>query len=197
MAHPCDVVGPSPGSGEAEAPPRSGSSRSSEVKVMSKPWVGRGGVRRLPGPRPSPIPESGEAEFVVFRDRARVRALGSGEAEFVVFRGRARVRALGRARRSSSSSGAEPESEPWGRATRSSSSSGAEPESEPWVGRGGVRRLPGPSPSPSPGLRRGGVSYGARGRTWLLSASLCRVAQQSERRRRRCLLVRPVSGAAK
>jgi hypothetical protein len=119
MAHPCDVVGPSPGSGEAEAPPRSGSSRSSEVKVMSKPWVGRGGVRRLPGPRPSPIPESGEAEFVVFRDRARVRALGSGEAEFVVFRGRARVRALGRARRSSSSSGAEPESEPWGRATRS------------------------------------------------------------------------------
>jgi hypothetical protein len=119
MAHPCDVVGPSPGSGEAEAPPRSGSSRSSEVKVMSKPWVGRGGVRRLPGPRPSPIPESGEAEFVVFRDRARVRALGSGEAEFVVFRGRARVRALGRARRSSSSSRAEAESEPWGRARRS------------------------------------------------------------------------------
>jgi hypothetical protein len=159
MAHPCDVVGPSPGSGEAEAPPRSGSSRSSEVKVMSKPWVGRGGVRRLPGPRPSPIPESGEAEFVVFRDRARVRALGSGEAEFVVFRGRARVRALGRAR-------------------RSSSSSGAEPESEPWVGRGGV-------------------SYGARGRTWLMSTSLCRVAQQSEWHRRRCPLVRPVSGAAK
>jgi hypothetical protein len=58
------------------------------------PWVGRGGVRRLPGSRPSPSP-------------------GSGEAEFVVFRGRARVRALGRARRSSLSSGAEPESEPW------------------------------------------------------------------------------------
>jgi hypothetical protein len=38
---------------------------------------------------------SGEAEFVVFQGRARVRALGSGEAEFVVFRGRARVRALG------------------------------------------------------------------------------------------------------
>jgi hypothetical protein len=37
---------------------------------------------------------SGEAEFVVFRGRARVRALGSSEAEFVVFRGRARVRAL-------------------------------------------------------------------------------------------------------
>jgi hypothetical protein len=45
--------------------------------------------------RSSPSPGSGEAEFVVFRGRARVRALGSGEAEFVVFRGRARVRALG------------------------------------------------------------------------------------------------------
>jgi hypothetical protein len=75
---------------------------------------------------------SGEAEFVVFRGRGQVRALGSGEAEFVVFRGRGRVRALGRAR-------------------RSSSSSGAEAESEPWVGRGGVRHLPGPSPSPSHG----------------------------------------------
>jgi hypothetical protein len=152
------VVGPSLGSGEVEAPPRSRSSLSSEVGVESEPlgrvrqrpsaeaevecepWVGRGGVRHLPGPRPSLSP-------------------GSGEAEFVVFRGRARVRALGRAR-------------------RSSSSSGAEPESEPWVGRGGV-------------------SYGARGRTWLMSTSLCRVAQQSEWHRRRCPLVRPVSGAAK
>jgi hypothetical protein len=86
----------------------------------------------------------------------------------------------------------------------------------PGVGRGGVRRLPGPSLSPSPGVGRsgvrrlpeprlslsprvgrGGASYGARGRTWLLSASLCRAAQQSERCRRRCLLVRSVSGAAK
>jgi hypothetical protein len=32
------VVGPSPGSGEAEAPPRSGSSLSSEVEVESEPW---------------------------------------------------------------------------------------------------------------------------------------------------------------
>jgi hypothetical protein len=67
----------------------------------------------------------------------------------------------------------------------------------PRVGRGGVRRLPGPRPSPSPRVGRGGASYGARGRTWLLSASLCRVAQQSEWRRWRCLLVRSVSGAAK
>jgi hypothetical protein len=34
-------------------------------------------------------------EFVVFRSRGGVRALGSGEAEFVIFRSRGRVRALG------------------------------------------------------------------------------------------------------
>jgi hypothetical protein len=67
----------------------------------------------------------------------------------------------------------------------------------PGVGRGGVRHLPRPTRGPSPRVERGGASYGARGRTWLMSASLCRVAQQSERRRRRCLLVRSVSGAAK
>jgi hypothetical protein len=74
---------------------------------------------------------------------------------------------------------------------------GPRPSPCPGVGRGGVRRLSGPRPIPSPGVGRGGASYGARGRTWLLSASLCRVAQQSGRRRRRCPLVRPVSGAAK
>jgi hypothetical protein len=61
------VVGPSPGLGEAEAPPRSRSSLSSEVEVKSEPWVGRGGVRRLPGLSPSPSPGSGDAEFVVFQ----------------------------------------------------------------------------------------------------------------------------------
>jgi hypothetical protein len=71
------------------------------------------------------------------------------------------------------------------------------PSPSPGVGRGGDRRLPGLSPSPSPRVGRGGASYGARGRTWPLSASLCRVAQQSERHGRRCLLVRLVSGAAK
>jgi hypothetical protein len=70
---------------------------------------GRGRVRAL---------GSGEAEFVVFWGRGRVRALGSGEAEFVVFRSRGQVRALGRARRSSSSE-AETGAEPWGRARRS------------------------------------------------------------------------------
>jgi hypothetical protein len=69
------VVGPSPGLGRRRL------------------LRGRGRVC-LPRLRPSPSPRSGEAEFVVFR-------------------GRARVRALGRARWSSSSSGAEPESEPW------------------------------------------------------------------------------------
>jgi hypothetical protein len=90
------VVGPSPRLGEAEAPPRSRSSLSSEVEVEFEPlgsgeaefvvFQGRGRVRAL---------GSGEAEFVVFRGRGRVRALGSGEAEFIVFRGRGRVRALG------------------------------------------------------------------------------------------------------
>jgi hypothetical protein len=74
---PCDVVGPSPRSGEAVAPPRSRSSLSSEVEVESEPWVGRGGdhclrprlspspgvgrggVRRLPEPRPSLSPGVG------------------------------------------------------------------------------------------------------------------------------------------
>jgi hypothetical protein len=76
---------------------------------------------------------------------------------------------------------------------------GPRPSPSPRVGRGRVRRLPGPRPRPSPSPRvgRGGASYGARGRTWMLSASLCRVAQQSERHRQCCPLVRPVSGAAK
>jgi hypothetical protein len=70
------------------------SSSSSGAEPESEPWVGRSGVRRLPGLSPSPSP-------------------GSGGAEFAVFRGLARVRALGRAERSSPSSGAEPVSEPW------------------------------------------------------------------------------------
>jgi hypothetical protein len=70
------------------------SSSSSGAEPKSEPWVGRSGVRRLPGLSPSPSPGSGGAEFAVFRDLARVRALG-------------------RVERSSSSSGAEPKSEPW------------------------------------------------------------------------------------
>jgi hypothetical protein len=142
MPPPCDVVGPSPGSGEAEAPPRSKSSLYSEVEVESEPRVGRGGDHRL-RPRLSSSPGVG---------RGGVRRL--------------------------------PE---------------PRPSPSPGVGRGGVRRLPEPRPrrGSSPGVGRGGASYDARGRTWLLSASLCRVAQQSERHRRRCLLVRPISGAAK
>jgi hypothetical protein len=62
-------------------------SSSSEAEPKSEPWVGRSGVRHLPGLSPSPSP-------------------GSGGAEFAVFRGLARVRALGRAERSSPSSGA-------------------------------------------------------------------------------------------
>jgi hypothetical protein len=70
------------------------SSSSSGAEPESEPWVGRSGVRHLSGLSPSPSPGSGGAEFVVFRDLARVRALG-------------------RAEWSSPSSGAEPVSEPW------------------------------------------------------------------------------------
>jgi hypothetical protein len=170
------MVGPSPGSGEAVAPPRSRLSLSSEVEVESEPRVGRGGDHRL-WPRLSPSPRVGRGGVHRLSEPRPSLSPGSGEAEFVVFRSRGRVRALGRAR-------------------QSSSSSGAEAESEPWVGGGGVRR-PRLRRGPSPRVERGGAPYGARSRTWLLSASLCRAAHQSERRRRRCPLVRPVSGAAK
>ena len=176
MAPPVDVAGLRPRLGDVEAPPKPRSSLSSVAEVESEP-LGR--ARRRPS--------------------AKARA----ESE-----------PWGRAKRSSSSSGAEPEFEPWGRAKRSSSSSGAEPKSEPWVGRNGVHRLPGLSPSPSPGsgraefaVFRGLARVRALGRAELpmmplagpdcLSVSLCQVAPQSERRRRRCLSVRPVSGAAK
>jgi hypothetical protein len=80
---------------------------------------------------------------------------------------------------------------------RSSPSSRAEPESEPWVGRSGVRCLLGLSPSPSPGSGEAEFPMVPEAGPDCLSASLCRVAQQSERRRRRCPSIRPVSGAAK
>jgi hypothetical protein len=66
MMAPCDVAGPSPRSGETEAPPRSRLSPSSELEAESEPWVGRGGDR-LPRPRLSPSPGSGEEESVVQR----------------------------------------------------------------------------------------------------------------------------------
>jgi hypothetical protein len=114
MAPPVDVAGLRPRLGDVEAPPKPRSSLSSVAVVgseplgrarrrpsasgaepESEPWVRRSGVHRLPGLSPSPSPGSGGAEFAVFRDLARVRALG--RAEFAVFRDLARVRALGRA----------------------------------------------------------------------------------------------------
>ena len=63
MDPPCDVVGPSPRSGEAEAPPRSrlspgpgvgrGGDRRPRSRLSPSPGVGRGGVRR-PASRLSP-----------------------------------------------------------------------------------------------------------------------------------------------
>jgi hypothetical protein len=87
------VVGPSPGLGEAEAPPRSRSSLSSEAEVESEP-LGR--ARRRPS-------AEARAESEPW-GRAR-RSSSSSRAEPV-------SEPWGRARRSSSSSGAEPESEP-------------------------------------------------------------------------------------
>jgi hypothetical protein len=54
-------------------------SSSSGAEPESEPWVGRSRVRRLPGLSPSPSPGSCGAEFAVFRDLARVRALGRAE----------------------------------------------------------------------------------------------------------------------
>jgi hypothetical protein len=141
------------------------------------PWVGRGGDRRLrPGLSPSPgVGRSGVRRLLGL---SLSPSPGSGGAEFVVFRGLAQVRALGRAE-------------------RSSPSSGAEPESEPWVGRSGVCRLPGLSPSPSPGSGGAELPMAPEVGPDCLSASFCKVALQSVRRRRHCLSVRPVSGAAK
>jgi hypothetical protein len=86
---------PSPGSGEAEFVVFWGRARvralgrarrslsSSGAEPESEPWVGRGGVCRLPGPSPSPSPGSGEAEIVVFLGRARVRDLGRARRSFL------------------------------------------------------------------------------------------------------------------
>jgi hypothetical protein len=96
MAPPVDVAGLLPRLGDVEAPPKprsslssvaesepwgraKRSSSSSGAEPESEPWVGRSGVRRLPGLSPSPSSGSGGAEFAVFRDLARVRALGRAE----------------------------------------------------------------------------------------------------------------------
>jgi hypothetical protein len=113
MAPPVDVVGPCPGLGEVEAPPRSRSSLSSKAEVESE-HLGR--ARRRP---------SADA-------RAESEPWGRAKRSSSSFGAEPESEPWGRAKRSSSSSRAEPESEPWGRAKRSSSSSGAEPESEPW-----------------------------------------------------------------
>src|SRR5688572_31232041 len=76
MALPVDVAGPRPRPGDVGAPPKLGSNLSSVAEAESEPL--------------------GRARRKSFgRGQGGVRALGSGEAEFVVFRGRARVRALG------------------------------------------------------------------------------------------------------
>jgi hypothetical protein len=70
---------------EAESEPLGRARRKSlaEAWAESEPWVGRSEVRRLPGHGPSPSPGSGGAEFTVFRDLARVQALGRAERSFL------------------------------------------------------------------------------------------------------------------
>jgi hypothetical protein len=94
------VVGPSPGLGEVEAPPRSRSSLSSKAEVESEP-LGR--ARRRPS-------AEARAESEPWGRAKRSSSSSGAEPESEPW---------GRAKRSSSSSGAEPESEPWGRAKRS------------------------------------------------------------------------------
>jgi hypothetical protein len=106
------VVGPSPRSGEAEAPLRPRSSPSSEAEAESKPWARA---------RRSPSSSGAEAESEPWA-RARRSSSSSGA--------KAESEPWGRARQSSSSE-VEVESEPWGRARRSPSSE-AETGAEPW-----------------------------------------------------------------
>jgi hypothetical protein len=81
--------GPSPGVG------RGGVRRLPGLRPSPSPGVGRGGVRRLPGPSPSPSPGVGRGGVRRLPVPSLSSSPGSGEAEFVVFRGRARARALG------------------------------------------------------------------------------------------------------
>jgi hypothetical protein len=83
MALPVDVAGLRPRLGDVEAPPKPRSSLSSVAEAESEPLGrarrrsfgrGQGGVRAL---------GSGGAEFAVFRDLARVRALGRAERSFL------------------------------------------------------------------------------------------------------------------
>jgi hypothetical protein len=62
---------------------RSGVRRLLGLSLSPSPGVGQSGVRHLPGLSPSLSPGSGEAEFVVFRGRARVRALGRARRSFL------------------------------------------------------------------------------------------------------------------
>jgi hypothetical protein len=97
MAPPVDVAGLRPRLGDVEAPPKLRSSLSSvaeveseplgrarrrpsaEARVESEPWGRAEWSSSSSGLSPSPSPGSGRAEFVVFRDIARVRALGRAE----------------------------------------------------------------------------------------------------------------------
>jgi hypothetical protein len=208
MVPPVDVAGLRPRLGDVEAPPKPRSSLSSVAEVeseppgrarrrspadagaesepwgrakrsssssgaepKSEPWVGRGGDRHLPGLSPSPSPGSGGVR--------RLPGLSPSPSP-----GSGGVRRL---------PGLSPSLSPGSGGVRRLPKLSPSPS----PGSGGVRRLPGLSPSPSPGSGEAELPMVPSIGPGCLSASLCRVAPQSERRRRRCLSVRLVSGAAK
>jgi hypothetical protein len=105
MALPVDVVGPRPRLGDVEAPSRSRSSLSSvavaeseplgrarwrpsaEARAESEPWVGRSGVRRLPGSSPCPSPGVGRGGVRRLPGLSPSPSPGSGGTEVAVFWG--------------------------------------------------------------------------------------------------------------
>jgi hypothetical protein len=191
MAPPVDVAGLRPRLGDVEAPPKLRSSLSSVAEVESEP---PGRARRR-----SPADAGAESEPWGRAKRSSSSSGAEPKSEPWVGRG-------GDRRRPGLSPSPSPGS---GRVRRlprlspspSPGSGGVRRlpglSSSPSPGSGGVRRLPGLSPSPSPGSGEAELPMVPSTGPDCLSASLCRVAPQSEWRRRRCLSVRPVSGAAK
>jgi hypothetical protein len=104
MAPPVDVAGLRPRLGVVEAPPKPRSSLSSVAEVESEP-LGRA-RRRPPAEARVEYEPWGRAERSSPSSGAEPKSKPwVGGAEFAVFRDLARVRALGRAERSSPSSG--------------------------------------------------------------------------------------------
>jgi hypothetical protein len=104
MAPPVDVAGLHPRLGDVEAPPKPRSSLSSMAEAESEP-LGRARRRSSAKARAESEPWGRAKRSSSSSGLSLSPSPGSGGAEFAVFRDLARVRALGRAERSSPSSG--------------------------------------------------------------------------------------------